>query len=99
MHYLELAHEAQLHREAYIAVLNGLLQTTAAKRTFAQSIGITQQYLSYLLNPFDRTPSPEVVAFRRGDSLGAGLRTRREQKFALKLKYTHLDPSLLSLVM
>jgi hypothetical protein len=61
MHYLELAHEAQLHREAYIALLDGLLQTTAAKRHFAQSVGITPQYLSYLLNPFDRTPSPEVA--------------------------------------
>ena len=99
MHYLELAHEAQLHREAYIALLDGLLQTITAKRHFAQRVGITPQYLSYLLNPFDRTPSPEVVAFRRGDSLGTGPRTRREQKFALKLKYTHLDPSLLSLVM
>jgi hypothetical protein len=61
MHYLELAHEAQLHREAYIAILDGLLQTTAAKRHFAQSVGITPQYLSYLLNPFDRTPGPEVA--------------------------------------
>lgn len=61
MHYLELAHEAQLHREAYIAVLDGLLQTTAAKRHFAQSVGITPQYLSYLLNPFDRTPSPGLA--------------------------------------
>ncbi|MEZ4860031.1 MAG: hypothetical protein R3C14_01930 [Caldilineaceae bacterium] len=61
MHYLELAHEAQLHREAYIAVLNGLLQTTAAKRHFAQSVGITPQYLSYLLNPFDRTPGPDLA--------------------------------------
>ena len=61
MHYLELAHEAQLHREAYIALLDGLLQTTAAKRHFAQTVGITPQYLSYLLNPFDRTPGPEVA--------------------------------------
>ena len=61
MHYLELAHEAQLHREAYIALLDGLLQTTAAKRHFAQRVGITPQYLSYLLNPFDRTPSPALA--------------------------------------
>lgn len=61
MHYLELAHEAQLHREAYIALLNGLLQTTATKRRFAQRVGITPQYLSYLLNPFDRTPGPDLA--------------------------------------
>lgn len=30
MNYLQLAHEAQIYREAYIAVLSGLLQTTVA---------------------------------------------------------------------
>lgn len=61
MSNIELAHEAQLHREAYIAVLNGLLTDPASKRRFAQQVGITPQYLSYLLNPFDRTPSPELA--------------------------------------
>lgn len=61
MHYLALAQEAQLHREAYIATLNGLLQTPAAKQQLAQTVGITPQYLSNLLNPFDRTPSPALA--------------------------------------
>ena len=61
MYYLTLAGEAQLHRESYIAVLNSLLQTPTAKRAFAQAVGITPQYLSYLLNPFDRTPSPTLA--------------------------------------
>ncbi|MFN8491731.1 MAG: helix-turn-helix transcriptional regulator [Caldilineaceae bacterium] len=61
MQNIELAHEAQCHREAYIAVLNGLLADPASKRHFAQQVGITPQYLSYLLNPYDRTPSPEVA--------------------------------------
>jgi len=61
MRYLALAQEAQLHREAYIVALNGLLQTPAAKQTFAQTVGITPQYLSNLLNPFDRTPSPALA--------------------------------------
>ncbi|MEZ4728072.1 MAG: hypothetical protein R3E79_13155 [Caldilineaceae bacterium] len=84
MHYLELAHEAQLHREAYIALLDGLLQSTAAKRHFAQRVGITPQYLSYLLNPFDRTPGPDLA---------------RKMVDALPLDVTARDPLLQHLLL
>jgi hypothetical protein len=61
--------EAQLHREVYVAVLNSLLRTPGGKRTFAQRVGISPVYLSYLLaldsddNCYAtlRTPSPEVA--------------------------------------
>lgn len=62
MQCIELAQKAQLHREAYIAVLNGLLQSPAGKRHLADKVGITPQYLSYLLNPYDhRTPGPALA--------------------------------------
>ena len=61
MLYIELAHAAQLHRETYIAVLNGLLKEPASKRQFAKTVGITPQYLSYLLNPYDRLPGAALV--------------------------------------
>jgi len=61
MLYIELACEAQLHRETYIAVLNGLLQEPASKRQFAKTVGITPQYLSYLLNPYDRLPGAALA--------------------------------------
>jgi len=67
MGILERIHEAQLHREVYIATLKSLLQEKASKRQLAEQIGITQQYLSYLLNaqtddPYSfRIPSPKVA--------------------------------------
>jgi hypothetical protein len=54
--------DAQVHRETYIAVLNGALQARGSKRTLAARAGISPQYLSYLLNPYDhRTPSPTTA--------------------------------------
>jgi hypothetical protein len=61
--------EAQLHREVYVAVLNGLLRTPGEKRAFAQKVGISPVYLSYLLAldsgassyPTLRTPSLKVA--------------------------------------
>lgn len=62
MPWLDAAGDAQLHRDAYIAVLNGALNEPARKREFATRLDITPQYLSYLLNPYDhRTPSPALV--------------------------------------
>ncbi len=51
MSILDSIHEAQLHREVYISLLNSALQEPGSKRSLAEQIGITQQYLSYLLNP------------------------------------------------
>jgi transcriptional regulator with XRE-family HTH domain len=59
--FIDLAREAQRHREVYIAVLQGALRTPGDKRRLAAQVGITPQYLSYLLDPHDRTPSPVVA--------------------------------------
>lgn len=57
-----LGWEAQIHRETYIAVLKGQLREPGAKKSFAARVGISPQYLSYLLNPYDhRTPSPRIA--------------------------------------
>jgi transcriptional regulator with XRE-family HTH domain len=54
--------EAQLHKEAYSAAVKSALRTAGAKQDFAERVGISPQYLSYLLNPDDpRTPGPEVA--------------------------------------
>ena len=54
--------EAQLHKEAYSAAVKSALRTPGAKQDFAERVGISTQYLSYLLNPDDpRTPGPEVA--------------------------------------
>lgn len=61
--------EAQLHREVYVAILNGLLRTPGDKRAFAQRVGISPVYLSYLLAlddddhhyPTLRTPSSKIA--------------------------------------
>ncbi len=67
MSILDSIHQAQLHREVYIAILNSTLQEPGSKRGLAQHIGISQQYLSYLLNPEtddlynSRIPSSKVA--------------------------------------
>jgi hypothetical protein len=48
---LERIHKAQIHREVYIAILNSILQEPGSKRHLVKHLEITQQYLSYLLNP------------------------------------------------
>jgi transcriptional regulator with XRE-family HTH domain len=54
--------EAQLHKEAYSAAVKSALRTPGTKQDFAERVGISPQYLSYLLNPDDpRTPGPEVA--------------------------------------
>ncbi len=53
-----LGWEEQVHRETYIAILKGQLRKPGAKKAFAAEIGISPQYLSYLLDPYDhRSPS------------------------------------------
>lgn len=62
MSWLCFLEEAQLHREVYIAVLNGLLKARGSKQALAKKVGITPQYLSYILDPWNiRTPSPKVA--------------------------------------
>lgn len=57
---IEIEREAQMHREIYIALLKSKLGY-GDKQVFANKVGITTQYLSYLLNPHDRTPSLETA--------------------------------------
>lgn len=106
MNSIQLSQEAQLHRESYIAVLNGLLTTSASKRKFAQQLGISPQYLSYLLNPYDRTPSP-ALAQRIVDALPIEINARNnlldhlllasERRFQasqeIQQEYAHVDPA------
>ena len=48
MSFLRLTEQAELHRAAYVAVLNRHLRERGAKRALAARAGITPQYLSYL---------------------------------------------------
>jgi len=60
--FFELAQEAQLHKETYSATLKSMLRLPGTKQSFAERVGISPQYLSYLLDPDDpRTPGPEVA--------------------------------------
>ncbi len=60
--WLNVLEEAQVHREVAVAILQGALRKRGSKKRLVQTVGITPQYLSYLLNPFDhRTPSPETA--------------------------------------
>jgi len=69
MSALDLVWEAQIHREVYIAILNSALKTPGSKQRFAERVGITPQYLSYLLDPYNhRTASPDL-AKRISDAL------------------------------
>jgi hypothetical protein len=64
---IELALEEQAHRVAYTALLRSVLKEPGSKERLARAAGISQQYLSYLLNPADgrtltfRIPSPRVA--------------------------------------
>ncbi|HEY7346695.1 MAG TPA: helix-turn-helix transcriptional regulator [Ktedonobacterales bacterium] len=59
---IDLFWEAQLHKETYSAVLNSALKPPGTKQSFAEQVGISPQYLSYLLDPNDpRTPGPAVA--------------------------------------
>jgi len=79
MSFLTFAQEAQLHRETYIAVLNSFLKTRGSKRELAARVGITPQYLSYLLERWGtRTPSAQLA-----ESIIASLSLSLAQKHAL----------------
>lgn len=60
MRFLTSSIEAQLHRETYIALLNGLLYSPRSKRELAQQAGISPPYLSYLLK-LDHDPSAYAI--------------------------------------
>ena len=81
MGILEHIYEAQLHREVYIALLNSALQEKASKRHLAEHIGITQQYLSYLLNPeTDDLHNFRVPSAKIAQKIASTLPLEREQR-------------------
>lgn len=47
----DLSLEEQVHRETYIAILNGALREVGSKTRFAERLGISRAYLSFLLHP------------------------------------------------
>lgn len=54
--------EAELHREAYIAILNGAMALPGAKQRFAERVGVSDRYLRYLREQLDtRTPPPALA--------------------------------------
>ena len=67
MSILDSIHEAQIHREVYVAILNSTLQEPGSKRHLVEQVKVTQQYLIYLLNPQTddlssfRVPSPKIA--------------------------------------
>lgn len=72
MNIISTLQESTIHRETYIAILNGLLKESGAKAKLALKANITPGYLSYLLayerDPYNlskvsitRTPSPKVA--------------------------------------
>lgn len=76
---LDLSWEAQLHKETYSAALKSALRLPGTKQSFAEQVGISPQYLSYLLNPDDpRTPGPEVA-----EKIAAALPLDPEQRESL----------------
>src|SRR5579862_6861021 len=48
---IELALEEQAHRVAYRALLQSVLREPGSKERLARTVGISRQYLSYLLSP------------------------------------------------
>ncbi|MCS7260368.1 MAG: helix-turn-helix domain-containing protein [Anaerolineae bacterium] len=77
MRFLEIAWQAQLHREVYIAMLNSALRAWGSKRRFAERVGISPQYLSYLCDPYNiRTPSVQL-AQKIADILPISLEQRK----------------------
>ncbi len=80
---LDFVWEAHLHKETYSAVVKSALKTRGAKRGFAGRVGISPQYLSYLLNPDDpHMPGPAVA-----EKMAAALPLEPEQRVSV---YEHL---------
>lgn len=79
--------EAELHRETYVAILNSVLKERGSKRALAEKVGITPQYLSYILvtdkdpdnqRVIKRTPSEELC-----ERIANALELRPEQRAVL----------------
>lgn len=60
MDLLTLAEEAELHQGVYRAALESVLAATGSKMALARSVGITPQYLSYILAG-QRSPGSELA--------------------------------------
>jgi hypothetical protein len=90
MGILDSIHEAQLHREVYIAILNSALQEPGSKRCLAEQMEVTQQYLSYLLNPKTDDPySFRVPSSKVAEKIANALPLEHEQREHL-LKHMYL---------
>ncbi|MCC9075952.1 hypothetical protein FKZ61_007495 [Litorilinea aerophila] len=62
MEWLTPLEEALLHREVAVQTLQGLLRERGSKERLARQLGVSPQYLSYLLDPWNhRTPSPALA--------------------------------------
>jgi AraC-like DNA-binding protein len=60
--WLTALEEAQVHRDAYIAILESHLRGRGSKSMLAQRVGVSIQYLSYLLDPDNhRTPARKAL--------------------------------------
>jgi hypothetical protein len=87
---LDRIYEAQLHREVYIAILNSTLQEPGSKRSLAKHIEVTQQYLSYLLNPeTDDLSNFRVPSSRIAQKIANALPLEHEQREQI-LKHMYL---------
>jgi hypothetical protein len=81
MGILDSIHEAQLHREVYVAVLNSTLQEPGSKRHLAEHIEVSQQYLSYLLNPeTDDSSSFRIPSSKVAEKIANALPLEQEQR-------------------
>lgn len=90
MGILERVHVVQLHREVYIAILDSVLRTPGSKRHLAKQIGITPQYLSFLLNTQTDNPySFRPPSFRVAEKIANALPLPSEQRLNL-LKHMYL---------
>lgn len=64
MDLLTAAEKAEIHREIYVAIIQGATRERGAQKALAERAGITPEYLSYLL-ALDRDPTKESVMRRR----------------------------------
>lgn len=70
MDIITRAEEAEIHREAYAAIIRGYTRQRGAKRALAERAGIRPEYLSYLL-VVDLDPDRIVTTRRRASASAA----------------------------
>lgn len=90
MSILDTIDQAHLHREVYIALLQSVLHEPGAKRRLAARIGISPQYLSYLLQTeTENTYSFRLPNARVAERIAQGLDLEPGQRACL-LEHMHL---------